>query len=278
MKDEETVAGLNVHDYVPELMTAVDAITKANRANHYKSWQDIATDVRDRFTEEHMAAIEAKVPGWQTMAGYDNGQTLIHVNCVFLSFYNSHFMSIMSNTDRRLLEWVILFHDLAKIARPGVRDLTHAFRSTVMAAQHLPLAGFPTLPDYDLIFADWGQLTITAVVTRDQKQIQNNRKLPQILAGIEAMFGPDSEATFILKAILLHHSFSPVADWPNPANLTNEEIDATIDLPLWHILGPMLYVDSDAWQLYDEPMIRQQYAGEVLELLTAVENRLSSKT
>jgi len=268
----------SVSAYVPELMSAVKTLTADYRAGGFAAWPEIATAVRDIYSDERMAAIETKIPGWQTMASYDHGQTLIHVNCVFICFYTSTFGQFLSEREVHLLEWAILAHDLAKMAQPGERDLTHAFRSTVIAARLLPLAGFPTNPAFAAMIDEWAGLTATAVRQNNGNELQDNRKLPRILAGFERLFGKNSEASMILKTILFHHSFSPVPDWPNPADLSDEEIEIYIDLSLWRILGPMLYVDSDAWQLFDEPQVRQNYARGILNFMTAVENKLAANS
>ncbi len=98
--------------------------------------------------------------------------------------------------------------------------------------------------------------------------------LPQILAGMEEMFGKNSDAALILKTILFHHSFSPVPDWPNPAELTETEIGAMINRPLWRLLGTLMFVDSDAWQLFDGLATRRQYANGIVEFIMAVGHNL----
>lgn len=258
-----------VVDVVPSFMQIVHDLSAAYARGEWQTWAVAQTAVRRAFATDLMAEMEAHIPGWRTMASYDNGQTLVHVCSVFVAMLSSHYYRQGTDGERTVWEWVALLHDLAKVAQKGKRDLTHAFRSAALAARILPGVGFPAQSAYPPMVDAWGVLVETAVLPTATDPIQDNCQLPTILDGIERMFGADSAAAFILKTILLHHSFSPIPDWPNPATLTDAEVRVCVNPALWRLLGPFLAFDSDGWDMYDaatRPLHAAQLAASLAQV------------
>ncbi|MCP4358059.1 MAG: hypothetical protein GY796_08610 [Chloroflexi bacterium] len=252
-----------VRDVIPQLMQIVCGLEERVVRGELSSWLDMYTAVSQAFSPAIMTDIETRIPGWEQMAAYDNGQTRIHICSVYLAMFVTDFYQQASEHDRALWHWIVLLHDLAKKAQDGKRDRTHAFRSAVLAAQILPAVGFATLSEYEAIVDEWVVMLDTAVLPTSGDEIQDNSKLPLIVAGIERMFEVGTPADLILKTILFHHSFSPVSAWPNPAPLTDAEIKRWISPRLWQILGPFLFFDSDAWDMYFDSQIRRKQQQEV---------------
>lgn len=57
-----------------------------------------------------------------------------------------------------------------------------------------------------------------------QAERHDNSKLPQIVEGIEAMFGRGTDASLILLLVLLHQSLPSVTRWPPASPLSDDHI------------------------------------------------------
>lgn len=225
------------------------------RDGKINSWDDLAILVNDFFTPERMDEMEMLVPHWCKMASYAEGRTLIHVLCIFLGLYEMPEFLAMNAEQQQIMKWIILFHDVEKEVPDGKRDHAHAFRSTVGAARTLPRLGFGVTSEYESIIDGWDAYTRAALTTQEVSGdiIQDNRKIPQILDGIERMFGPNTPAALILKTILFHLSIN-MDFWPPPLPLTEEEVAEYIDYELFPFLLAMHLGDSDGWNLFTEDM------------------------
>lgn len=266
-----------VAEVIPRFMEIVHDLAAAHGRGEWRSWAEAETAVSGAFSPAVMAEMETHIPGWQKMTSYEDGQTLVHVCSVFVAMLGSDYYRQATKIERDLWEWVALLHDLAKAPQPGKRDLTHAFRSATQAARILPRVDFPVQAAYGQVVDGWVVLVETAVCpTPAAGLIQDNGQLPAILDGIVRMFGADSAAALVLKMILLHHSFSPIPAWPNPAALTDAEVRACISPALWRVLGPFLAFDSDGWDMYDVAT-RPLHAAQVEACLAQVEQLLANK-
>lgn len=226
------------------------------------------------FTPTIMAEVERYVPGWRKMVSYANEQTLVHVCSVFVAMLSSRYYRQGTPEERCFWEWAALLHDLAKVAQKGKRDLTHPFRSAAMAAHILPAVGFPVPPDYERMVDEWVVLVATAVLPAEPDPISDNGQLPLILEGIRRMAGSETELALVLKTILLHQSFSPLPDWPNPTPLTDAEIQTCISPGLWRLLGPFLAFDSAAWDMYGDIETQQLHAKQIESCMGEVQRLL----
>jgi GNAT superfamily N-acetyltransferase len=204
------------------------------------------------YTPMEMTNIEKVIPGWNEMADYASGQTLIHITCMLLATLASPEYAQASDDDRLLLEWIAVLHDLSKQATERQRDHAHAFRSAAQAAYILPRLGFPVSDRYAQMVDGWAELTSRAVIVKENAVIQDNSYLADILAGIDVMFGARSPAARLIQCILMHMSLDTVPDeWPCPAGLDHEQAQRWIDRDLLSLLTPVMLADSDAWNLYN---------------------------
>jgi hypothetical protein len=255
----------HVKDILPDLMPFVRYLAHDCRSKTITGWRAFITPVREFYTPEVMARIEPVVPGWSRMASFDNQQTLIHVTSVMVALMMLPEYQHASSDQQTLMEWMVLFHDVMKEARPDKHDYTHAFRSAAVAGKALADIGFPPRPAYASEADDWYHLTFEAVIERPDlgETIQDNRKLPAIIAGLDTLYGTDAPAVNVIKAILLHLSLDIDPNYPILAPLSEADIRRTLSPACYPLMKAMMLVDGDGWNLFDTA---QQQAQRQLTL------------
>ena len=240
-------------DHLPDLLEFVRAMARQIDTGEIADGDALARRVQDFYTADRLQAIERVAPGWQDMASQANGATLNHITQAMIALQLLPEYRQASSSLRGLLEWTVLYHDLGKRVIAGQRDALHAFRSATMAARTLPSVGFPVTDAYPATLDPWAQFVLgAAVAAPDGKgHVQDNRVLPEILLGIDRLFGAESPAALVVQAVLLHQSLNVVPEWPNPGSLAEAELARCIGPALLPLLEAMMLVDSDAWQLFD---------------------------
>ena len=237
---------------LPELFDLVDSLAHQIDIGTLKNWDEFELQVREFFASAQMGKVEKFVTGWERMASYADGITLVHVTSALVGLVQLPEYRSASSTEKQIMEWIILFHDVGKQVPPdGGRDATHAFRSAALTARGLQSNGFVQVDEDGLV--EWCDLTHSAIKSdeRTGQEIQDNSRFDLICAGIENLFGQDSPASLILKSILFHLSIDVVADWPQPAALDDRSISKYINAKLFPYLKVMMLVDSEAWSLFD---------------------------
>jgi hypothetical protein len=247
----ETIPRLE--DQLPDLFEFVRTAALQIEAGQLRDGDELALRIRDFYTAHRMDVIETVAPGWRDMSAYADGATLHHVTQALIALQLLPEYRQASRRLQALLEWSELYHDLGKQVISGQRDALHAFRGAAMAARTLPKVGFPTSDVYPAGLDPWTRLVLGASVAAPDGKglIQDNRALPEILQGIEGLFGAGSAAGLIVEAVLLHQSLNVVPEWPNPGSLTEAELPLCIRPALLPHLEGVMLVDSDAWQLFD---------------------------
>lgn len=261
----------------PELNQFILGLVDEHMKGKLNSWDDLDQRVKLFYTPEQMDSTEAKVPGWKKMASYSHGITQTHVTCVFLGMFMLPEFLALNAEQQQLTKWIVLFHDLEKVPIRGKRDSTHAFRSAVTAAKSLQGIGFPVTNDFDTAIQLWSEYTNSAVTNRPSsrmEQISDNKKLPEIVAGIETLYGKDTPGSLIVKGVLFHMCVQVVKDWPQPSPLTDEEIESYIDRRLFALLKVMHLADNDGWTLFEPE--RESYVSETLEAFERVHKIISN--
>lgn len=226
-----------------------------------------------------MNEMEILVPGWKKMASYLEGVTLTHVMCVFLGMYmEPEYLRLTQEQQEQQeeMKWVILFHDVEKQPQAGKRDHAHAFRSAVGAARTLPRLGFSITPEYNSLIDEWDQFTRSAITKLENSpdDVQDNRKFPTILDGIERMFEQNTPATLIIKTILFHLSVN-MDMWPPPNPLTNDEVKRYFNSELAALLLIMNLGDNDGWTFFDYEA-REYQRADILDKFEKIEKLISS--
>lgn len=240
-------------DKLPALTHFTHQLADDYQSGHLHGWDQFKERTTAFYTPEVMAQIEQVVPGWSHMSTYVNGQTLVHVTSVLVALYLLPEYQSASPDQQRIMEWMVMFHDVAKQAYSGKHDYTHGFRSAAITGRALAPLDFPTTPIYTQYIDEWCQLTATATTYDPQhaEDKQDNRKLPEILAGINNLYGANSPAALVIKGVLLHISIDSDPSYPTVAPLTADEIVRCISRDLYPLLKMMQLVDNDSWQLFD---------------------------
>lgn len=250
--------------YLPELIAFAHNLVAVFESGDLNSWPMMTEKVQTFFKPEVAEKVERVIPGWRAMCGYLDGATLVHVMSVLTALLMCPEFKSATPDQQMLMKWIVLFHDVAKQPQAEKRDHPHAFRSAARTGVALPELGF-TVQDDKLPLPDLALMTEEAVTTHPatQETIQDNRKLPDIIGGIENIFGAQTPAALIMKTVLLHMSIDVVSDWPQAAPLMDREIQQYVDSSLLPLLRIMMLVDNDAWSLFD-PETRQRHREETL--------------
>jgi hypothetical protein len=261
-----------------ELNLFILTLVKEYDSGKVKSWDDLDKKVKSFFTLERMDDIETKAPGWRKMASYSDGITLTHVTCVFLGLFMLPEFKSLSETQQQLVKWIVLFHDIDKIHIRGIKDTMHAFRSGVVAANIMPKLGFPVTGQYDALILSWSELTVNAFTMEngDSTQKPDNQKLPEILSGVEQLFGENTPATLIAKTALLHISLSVDPFYSTPSPLAVDEIKRFINSDLFTLLRVMMLVDNEGWSLFDTK-VRARQRKDMLKAFANIESIIKGR-
>jgi len=264
-------------EYFPFLNQFILELVGAYQAGEINSWAALDEKVKGFFTHEQMEQMERLVPGWKNMASYSNGITLTHVLCVFLGVYMMLEFQALTPEEQHLARWIVLFHDLDKSHIEGKKDTMHAFHSGILAAHILPTFGFPVKENYHALLGSWSQFTLHAYIERpgDTAPTPNNQKLPEILMGIDELFGENTPASLITKVVLLHISLNIDPFYPTPAPLTDAEVQRLITPELFPLLKVMMIGDTDGWALFD-PEDRERQYKDALEVFEKVQRLINS--
>jgi len=233
-----------------ELFEFIGTQARAIDAGVLQDGAKLQRRIRDFYTAGRLEAIENMAPGWQKMAAYSDGATLIHVSQAIIALQLLPEYRQAEAPLRAMMEWSVFFHDIGKQVVAGTRDAVHAFRSAALTARALPLLGFGCMNCHALVVEPWVDLVLGAsVAALDGKGlVQDYRPLPQILEGSGRLFGERSAASLIVQAVLLHQSLNVVPEWPNAASLTDVQVGACISPALVPLLEGLMLADSDAWQ------------------------------
>jgi hypothetical protein len=262
--------------YLPELMPFVESLAQDAGHDALADWRIASQKVWGFFTAQRMDQFESISPGWHEMASYGDGITLVHVMLVFTGLVLCPEYQRLGDEQQTILKWSVLFHDVAKALKDGKRDFTHAFRSAAVAGLQLSQLGFPVYENSALSLAAWAKITRSAITTAPESgiPIQDNRCLPEIVTGIDSLFGVDTHAALILKIVLFHMAITVSRDWPQIAPLTDSEMHTFLDddklLPLLTI---MMLVDGQAWDFFN-PQGKTQGRVETLATFERVKHSL----
>ena len=263
----------SIESYLPDMMNFVSALAQDYQFGAINCWQIMEEKVHTFFSLDRLDKVNAVAPGWRDMASYADGTTLVHVMSVFTALVLCPEFQQASKTQQELLKWIVFFHDIAKEIQQGRRDFTHGFRSAAMAGEFLPGIGFAITSEYNYLIGDWVALVNAAMTKQDKTlvSIQDNRRLPEIVNGIERLFGHNTPAALIVRTVLMHMSIDVIEDWPQAAPLSETEIREYLDFELIPLLRVMMLVDNDGWALFDQST-KERYRQETLRAFRRLEN------
>jgi hypothetical protein len=258
-----------------ELNHFISGLAEDYASKKIESWEELDKRVKAFYTSERMDAIETKAPGWKKMSSYSDGITLTHVTCVFLGMFMLPEFQALSAEKKQIAKWIILFHDIDKFHIRGKKDMMHTFNSAVVAAKILPKIGFPVTDDYDAVIRSWSKFTVNAFTMEDGNSAPkpDNRKLPEILSGIEQLFGANTPGCLIVKTALLHISLNVDPFYDTPSPLTEDETKRFIDPALLPLLRVMMLVDNEGWSMF-EPEVRARQRKDTLDVFAKLESMI----
>jgi hypothetical protein len=260
-------------DQLSELNLFLIKLVEEYSAEKIESWDDLDKNVKAFFTPKTMDNMEAILSGWKKMASYSDGITLTHVTCVFLGMSMLPEFQNLSQEQQQIAKWIVLFHDIDKIHIRGKKDSMHAFHSAVVAAQNLPNLGFPITGTYRKLIDSWSELTYNACIDigGGVAPKPDNQKLPEILAGINRLYGENSPAALIIKTTLLHISLNIDINYPTPSPFTMMEAELYIDPILFPLLRVMMLSDNEGWSMFD-PKVRARQRNDTLRAFAHVQS------
>lgn len=257
--------------HLPLLCAFVRDQARQIESGELRDSNELSLRIRNFYTHRIMQDVEGVAPGWQLMAAYADGTTLDHITRALIALQNLPEFRQAGPELQSAMEWTVLYHDVAKQVIDGKRDSLHAFRSGILAARALPTVGFPTSERYEAGLDAWIRLVLNASTEAPDGKgsIPDNRMLPEIISGIEQLFGAGSAAAHIVQSVLLHQSLNVVPEWPNPGSLTDAELPRCIRPALLPLLESLMLVDSDAWQLFD-PVDKEKFRLSTLAVFAGV--------
>ena len=260
-----------IESHLPEVMKFTATLSQDLDSRRIDSWPLMYEVVRDFFTPEKLDEVDGIVPGWLQMSSYGDGVTLVHVMSALAALcLCPEYMSATEN-QQGLMKWIVLLHDIDKAVLDGKRDPGHAFRSASTAGRIIHRLGFGVTEQYESRANDWACLTRSATVGRGFDSIPDNSKLPDIVDGIEEIFGCATPSALLVKAILFHLSLNVVKQWPQAAAINASEMKKYISVDLLPLLKTMMLVDNDAWSLFDQSL-RSAHRSETLLVYREIEN------
>lgn len=178
--------------------------------------------------------------------------------------------------EQQIVKWFILFHDLDKFHIRGKKDSMHAFNSAVKTANLLPRFGFMVTEQYPALIHAWSELTSRALIAQDRDAVPkpDNEKLPEILLGIDQLYGKGTPASLITKVVLFHISLNIDPEYPTPAQLIPAEIKRYITPDLFLLLKIMMLGDNEGWTLLD-PESRKRHNKYAIAAFQEIENLIA---
>lgn len=252
--------------YLPHLFSFVRDLVFQYEQGELTSPDVFREKVLEHFPEDRLDRVDSVVMGWKKMASWSDQVTLVHVVSALVSVLLLPEFKALSPDQQNLALWIVLYHDVDKEVHNHRRDPTHGFRSAGVTGLGLHRLGF--LPDIDdHALHEWVELTRKARVYSDKfgEDIQDNRRLPELSAGIESLFGIDTPTGLIVRVVLFHMSLSVVKTFPAQAELTDEEIRAYFTPEFVPLLEVMMHTDNDAWAMFEaerKAVERQQTQAE----------------
>jgi len=259
-----------------ELDNFIMGLFASHQSGEIKTWRDLEVRVNNFFTREMIEKTDAKVPGWKNMSADADHRTLVHIMCALLGLYLMPEYGLLTPEERNMAKWIVLLHDVGKVTAEGRGDYLHAMQSAEIAANSLPKIGFSTDEKYNLFIDEWSNNLLSAKIENPDRPgefMPDNRKIGEILAGTDDLFGKNSPASIIIKGVLLHQCIDTVKDWPQTAPLSDDQIIQNIDESLLPLLRVMHLADNEGWTLFEPE--REQYRSETLEAFERVERMIS---
>ncbi|MBN1668591.1 MAG: HD domain-containing protein [Anaerolineales bacterium] len=262
---------LTVREKLPEFWDLATTIASDLQSQIIVARETLRERIKPLLEPDWVESMDQVIPGWRQIATINDGETALHTLLVCAACFNLPEYTRLAERTRHEIEWAALLHDLDKqLAR---QDSAHPFRSAAVAARLLPSLGFqPRAQIRAAQIAAWSQLVMAAQRPDRARMVHDHSRLPEIIAGLHACWGPDSSAVRILKAILFHQSLPTLNAWPNAVLLSDAELAYALSRADLQVLGPLMLADSDSWNMFTQH--RQPYLQEIRANNAATRRRM----
>ena len=252
--------------HFPALYNFIQNTSLAYQAGEFLNEDHFSSLVRGVFPQAEVDRIDLKMPGWAKMVRYAGGRTMVHVITTLIALRCMPEYGYLTPAHQEMMDWVMFCHDLGKEVIKDQRDHYHPNLSAAITARNLPALGFRSKAAYPKILVSWEEYTIQAKIEENGEIISDGRKYAHIIRGIEAMFGENTPASLILKAVLLHQSLNILSDWPQAAPLTETQVKEFLTPALFPLAAAAHLADSDSWQMFEEAR-KEAYHQEINQKL-----------
>jgi len=244
---------LEDRDLLPELDGLISELSRDCESGVIYSREQLAKRVNFFFSPDMINCVDAVVPGWRAMIESDGGFTLVHILTALCALPFHELFLNAAPAHKSVITWAVMFHDIAKRSSKGHSDHTHGFRSAVQFVRSLPGMGVQLSEHSPNTVSGWTDLIQQAVMQHPEQagQVQDNKKLAEILDGIEHLIPDNPSAVLVTKIVLLHHSITVLDEWPQANPLGDDEVRQHISGELLDLLEVMALVDNDGWELFD---------------------------
>lgn len=264
---------LNVKEKLPDFWIFAKRIAIDLQNGKFSTKDSLLQQIRPLLYQDFVEKMNKVIPGWNTIANLNDGETVLHTFLVFTLCFNLDEYLLADEQTRSEIEWAAILHDLdKKIAR---QDTAHPFRSAAISSQIMPSLGFELLPNITRADIEvWAKLVLTAQRLDGTRMIHDHSSLQEIIKGLHKCWGSNTPASRILKSILFHQSLPTLKEWSNPVLLSDEELSFSLTLSDMNVLGALLIADSDSWSIFSE--FHNSYLYELRGNIVETRNRIQN--
>lgn len=217
------------------------------------------------YFEKTNEKIEPYIPIWKTLKTYFKGEICYHVYKMFYSMLRDVEFCQLPKSDRNLLLWTILMHDISKRGSPVItgKDPIHPFKSAWQTLHYFnDIFKFINLSAEEL--AEWDEIFNQGFHEKNEIICQNHEIVPRVKIFLDKKLeGKDFEKE-VIYFVLLHQSFPTMKKYTHASLLEplETEIPKYFDKRKFKLFRIFLRHDSFSYLLYS-PKIRQAFGEEI---------------
>lgn len=290
---------LSIHSHMPtlqefllhsgEFISSLPRTAPVTIDEEYSSWKYIDSNLSLLFEGCEQELVSILREEWTHLKTFSNGKICSHVlrllGCIQL---DTKFQE-MDEYDRNVILWTVVLHDLGKRGRPVIdgRDPFHPFASCAVTLQVFSRLGW--VNSQAEVIESTVHLIMESYTLEGEFQYMDNSKLDEIIMKLllicgvienedlanfnEIVLNRPREDLFcieVLLLVLLHQSFTVVAEFPAHSPLTEDQLRKYCSPRLLKLLGTIMLNDSLSYLLSNYPK-REQFTKEITESLFSLD-------